>query len=297
MEQDKNIAKEVTELFYQYAGVMPLAIFPVYDEDGERTGRKTVQALRKAAEDAGFAVESFSSKRIEAGSISENPLVAIFDEACAGYPSCALLISSREEKNLEDFALCMKKEQALPMALMISTRGELSIVTGTEYTFQPLGRVSLLPHFELASCIAFLHGDSEETAEQLIRWAKLANFKCDLLKGIPHAVAVFDNYRYGEELFAFARQMTRRFHQTAFLYMDQEGMLKEYGMMTIGIGPVSLEMVEAFYSRLLGEDCRFEGFEKKCRPVASIAALAMMEHIYGLMKKYEDWDVRFEKKK
>lgn len=156
----------------------------------------------------------------------------------------------------------------------------------------------LLDQFGTRHCGVFL-GVDPENLEALKRWLRLVDFRCEWVWGGREPccqVLVHMNALYRPVLERLGPAMSRRFGQKGTLFADENGQAWEFsqkGGKGKDLGPLTPQVLDRFYSSLLGEPFHFQGFRFMYRVNTGVPAIIMAQHVHELMEKYEDWDVRF----
>lgn len=109
-------------------------------------------------------------------------------------------------------------------------------------------------------------------------------------------VLVHMNVLYRPVLERLGTAMCRRFGQKGYLFADENGQAWEFpqkGGTGKALGLLTPQVLDQFYSDLLGEPFHFQEFRSMYHVNAGVPAIIMAQHVHDLMEKYQDWDVRF----
>ena len=93
--------------------------------------------------------------------------------------------------------------------------------------------------------------------------------------------------------------MSRRFGQKGYLFVDENGQTWEFsqkGGTGKILGSLTPQVLDQFYSGLLGEPFHFQEFRFMYNVNTGVPAIIMAQHVHDLMEKYRDWDIRFLEK-
>lgn len=156
----------------------------------------------------------------------------------------------------------------------------------------------LLEQFGRQRCGVFLSAKPKDL-EALQQWLRLVDFHCEWVWGGRQPccqVLVHMNVLYRPELERLGPAMSRRFGQKGYLFVDENGQAWEFsqkGGPGKALGPLTPQVLDRFYSDLLGEPFHFQEFRFMYHVNTGAPAIMIAQHIHEMMVKYEDWDVRF----
>lgn len=156
----------------------------------------------------------------------------------------------------------------------------------------------LLDQFGSQHCGVFL-GVEPEDLDALRQWLRLVDFHCEWVWGDREPccqVLVHMNVLYRPVLERLGTAMCRRFGQKGYLFADENGQAWEFpqkGGTGKPLGLLTPQVLDQFYSGLLGEPFHFQEFRSMYHVNAGVPAIIMAQHVHDLMEKYQDWDVRF----
>ena len=107
------------------------------------------------------------------------------------------------------------------------------------------------------------------------------------------------NVLYRPKLERLGPAMSRRFGQKGYLFVDENGQTWEFsqkGGTGKILGSLTPQVLDQFYSGLLGEPFHFQEFRFMYNVNTGVPAIIMAQHVHDLMEKYRDWDIRFLEK-